>query len=236
MGLFPSWTLCDATAWNSLLTSGYRKPTHTDLYLHWDSHHHLPAKFSMINTLKHRAKAVCSNHYLLKEEKDHLNKALRRCKYPAWDLNRVNINQNKNKNKQGTSKNKNNTGSKKPYIVVPYMQGMSESCKSICRKHGVEMHFRGGNTIRDLLIHPKDRDTILQKSDLQVQVWKGGLWGRVHWGIRQNICRKVHRTHEGTITHPWPSQHHWSWTASGQLSIVAGGPEYCHGHQRGNIN
>ena len=36
---------------NSLLTSAYRKPTHTDLYLQWDSHHHLSAKYSVINTL-----------------------------------------------------------------------------------------------------------------------------------------------------------------------------------------
>ena len=35
---------------NSLLTSVYRKPTHTDLYLQWDTHHHLQAKFSVINT------------------------------------------------------------------------------------------------------------------------------------------------------------------------------------------
>ena len=26
------------------------------------------------------------------------------------------------------------------------------------------MYFKGGNTIKDLLVHPKDRDTILQKS------------------------------------------------------------------------
>ena len=36
---------------NSLLTSVYRKPTLTDLYLHWNSHQHLSAKFSVINTL-----------------------------------------------------------------------------------------------------------------------------------------------------------------------------------------
>ena len=41
---------------------------------------------------------------------------------------------------------------------------MSESCKNICRKHGVEMYFKGGHTIRDLLMHPKDKDNILQKS------------------------------------------------------------------------
>ena len=33
----------------------------------------------------------------------------------------------------------------------------------ICRKHGVNMYFKGGNTTKDLLVHPKDRDTILQK-------------------------------------------------------------------------
>ena len=26
------------------------------------------------------------------------------------------------------------------------------------------MHFKGGNTIKDLLVHPKDKDNILQKS------------------------------------------------------------------------
>ena len=48
----------------------YRKPTHTDQYLQWDSHHNLSAKFSVINTLSHRAKTVCSNPELLKQEKE----------------------------------------------------------------------------------------------------------------------------------------------------------------------
>ena len=76
---------------NSLLTSVYRKSTHTDLYLNWNSHHHLSAKFSVINTLKYRVKTICSNNQLLKEEEDPLNRALRRCKYPEWALSRANI-------------------------------------------------------------------------------------------------------------------------------------------------
>ena len=79
---------------NFLLTSVYRKPTHTYLYMQWDSHHHLLAKFSVINILKHRAKTVCYNNQLLKEE-DHLKQALRRCKYPVWALNRASIKQKK---------------------------------------------------------------------------------------------------------------------------------------------
>ena len=52
----------------SLSTKVYRKPTHTDLYLQRDSHHAIAAKYSVINTLHHRARAVGSNKQLLKEE------------------------------------------------------------------------------------------------------------------------------------------------------------------------
>ena len=34
----------------SLQTSVYRKPTHTDLYLQWDSHHTIPSKYSVVGT------------------------------------------------------------------------------------------------------------------------------------------------------------------------------------------
>ena len=47
------------------------------------------AKFSVINTLSHRAKTVCSNPELLKQEKEHLRKALTQCKYPKWALDKV---------------------------------------------------------------------------------------------------------------------------------------------------
>ena len=53
----------------SLSISLYRKPTHTDQYLQWDSHHHLSAKFSVIQTLSHRVSTVCSNPELLQKKR-----------------------------------------------------------------------------------------------------------------------------------------------------------------------
>ena len=41
---------------NSLSITVYHKPTHTDKYLQWDSHHSLSAKCSVIDTLMHRVK------------------------------------------------------------------------------------------------------------------------------------------------------------------------------------
>jgi hypothetical protein len=37
----------------------YPKPTHTNLYLHQNLHHHPVNKQSVLTSLKHRAKALC---------------------------------------------------------------------------------------------------------------------------------------------------------------------------------
>ena len=42
----------------SLSTTVFRKPTHTDLYLQWDSHHTVSAKYSVVVTLHHRAETI----------------------------------------------------------------------------------------------------------------------------------------------------------------------------------
>ena len=76
---------------DSLCTTVYRKLTHTDLYMQWDSHHTISSKYSVIGTLHHRAKTTCSSPQLLQHEDNHLHRVLTRCKYPVWALNRVKI-------------------------------------------------------------------------------------------------------------------------------------------------
>ena len=82
-------TIVKQEADGTLSITVYRKPTHTDQYLQWDSHHHLSTKFSVIHTLSHRAPTVCSKPELLQQEKDHLRKALTKCKYPKWAFDKV---------------------------------------------------------------------------------------------------------------------------------------------------
>ena len=82
-------TIVKPGADGSLSITVYRKPTHTDQYLQWDSHHHLSAKYSVIQTLSHRASTMCSNPELLQKEKEHLRKALTKCNYPKWALDKV---------------------------------------------------------------------------------------------------------------------------------------------------
>ena len=159
----------------SLSTPVYRKTTHRDLYLQWDSHHTVSSKYSVIGTLHHRSETICSSSQLLQQEEKYLQKALQRCKYPAWALNRVDIKSKSsaNKKRRDTTKtghnsnnnnNNNNNNNQEPYMVVPYYRALSESLKNVCIRHGVQVYFKGGNTIKNLLVAPKDWDPIQEKS------------------------------------------------------------------------
>ena len=126
-------TIVKPEADGTLSITVYRKPTHTDQYLQWDSHHHLSAKFSVIHTLSHRAKTVCSKPELLQQEKDHLRKALTKCKYPKWALDKVEKRLNRSTsevidgvNNQGTTAAQAATNGvkTKAHIVIPYTQGL----------------------------------------------------------------------------------------------------------------
>ena len=150
----------------SLSTTVYRKPTHTDLYLQWDSNHTIISKYSVVGTLHPRAQVICSSPELLQQEEKHLHQALTKCKYPEWALNRAKIRAKANKTRRQNNNTSNNVNSisQMPYMVIPYYKGLSESLKKICGNHGVQVYFKGGNTIKNLLVAPKDQDPILKKS------------------------------------------------------------------------
>ena len=147
-------------------TTIYSKPTHTDMYLQWDSQHPISSKYSVVGTLHHRARTVCSNTNLLQQEEEHLQDALTTCKYPNWALNRIKMKVRSNPKKKHKSQNKNTMPEnyQQPYLVVPYYQGLSESVKRTCRKYGVQVYFKGGITIKSLLMAPKDPDPMLKRS------------------------------------------------------------------------
>ena len=141
---------------NTLVTTIYRKPTHTDQYLHWDSNHFMSAKNSVFKTLAFRAKVVLSNQHTLQQEIEHIMKAPLACNFPQWALSSlltkfnhrhniyniqtVNSDQHNNSNNSG-SNNKNIS------IIVPYAKGLSERFKKTCNSLGIQVHFKGNNTI-----------------------------------------------------------------------------------------
>ena len=151
----------------SLLTTVYRKPTYTNQYLQLDSHHAISNKYSVISSLLHRAKDICSNKDQLEKDQTYIQKVLSSCRYPAWVINRMKLKTStprapKNGNNKGTKSNPIN----RSYITVPYNKGPSESFKNICKRYGIQVHFKSGKTLKDELVAPKDKDHITKKSGI----------------------------------------------------------------------
>ena len=115
---------------NTPNTTVYRKPTHTDQYLHWDSYHSITAKHSVYNTLAHRAKVFFSNQPALNKELEHIRLALHCCHFPTWAINKLQQNfhhRHYNTNETTMADNQNTTNNNKNiFIVVPYIQGLGE--------------------------------------------------------------------------------------------------------------
>ena len=187
-------TLVTPLADRSLAITVYHKPTHTDQYLQWDSHHNVSSKYSVIGTLTHRAKVVCTDPELCQREINHLRRALGN--YPTWAINRVqnkvpnnnweNTSNNNSENPNNTNNNQaltthiwdnnnspthnninqvNNQTTNRPankatlgQVVIPYTKGIVEGIKHICGKYGIQAHFNGNTTIKQVRMKPKDQD------------------------------------------------------------------------------
>ena len=63
------------------------------------------------------------------------------------------------------------------YISVPYFPGLSESYKKIFKYTPIQVCFKGVNTLKSLLMHPKDKIPTDQKKDLVY-----------HWECKADGC------------------------------------------------
>ena len=166
-------TIVSQESSNFLTTSVYRKAKQTDQYLHWDSHHGLFAKYSVFNTLAQRARVLCTIQQLFKEEWDYIKRALLRYSYLTLALNRpqTNINhrltvtQALNNPRRRQTNNNNYNNSKSIHIFFPFTKGLNKGFKSVCDKWEYKCILRG-DTIRNLMVAPKDKDNITNKSEI----------------------------------------------------------------------
>ena len=113
-----------------------RKPIDTELHL----------QNTVSVTPRHKGWTVFTPQ-LLEEEGKHLIESLQECKYPNCVLNRCKIEEQKpniptnfrsNDTRDNTTKSENKNAS----ILVPYTKGISENCKIIFRKHGIQMLWK----------------------------------------------------------------------------------------------
>ncbi|XP_072046904.1 uncharacterized protein [Amphiura filiformis] len=129
----------------------YRKKTHTDQYLNFQSQHPLHQKLGVIRTLMDRMDNIVTEEEDKKED-------------PKWSLDRVKQ-QMKDKQPKAREKKKDDIPSK-GMVVIPYVEGVAERLQRIFKKHNISTAMRPTNTLKSLLVHPKDKKDIEQTSDV----------------------------------------------------------------------
>ena len=157
-----------------IAVSVYRKLTHTDRYLDFHSSHPILAKRAVVRALMDRVENVCSDPDILAKEMEHLNRVLCYNIYPQWIINQ----QGKLDKQDRIIHPETGMEIKKCfYIPVPYFPGLSESYKKILKNMPVQVCFKGVNTLKSMLMHPKDKISNDQKKDLVY-----------HWECKADGC------------------------------------------------
>ena len=151
----------------TLKTTVYRKKTHTDQYLAFDSNHPLNHKLGVVRTLLDRCSNVVSEEEDRKQEEEHVEQALRTCGYPKWAITRT----KKSIAEQATRESK-----KKPptledrlrsrgQVSVPYVAGISEGLARVFKRHKVQTTMKPCQSLRQALVHPKDKRPLEDTTD-----------------------------------------------------------------------
>ena len=123
----------------TLKTSVYRKPTHTDQYLNWDSHHPLDHKRSVVRTLLNRAETHVSDPQDRLTEKKHVRQVLLANGYKDWSL-KIPNQSNKEERQKEKQANQSDSKSPSPLIGLPYVRGLSKELQRVFKNHGVNIY------------------------------------------------------------------------------------------------
>ena len=132
-----------------LSTSVYRKPTHTDQYLAYDSHHPQSVKRGIVKCLYDRSKHLITKPSVISHEKKHLSSVLVSNGYPFSFVKNI-------------TKTKKQTATKEPApeikstAVLPYVKELSEALRRCLQQQGIWTVFRSDTTLRSHLVRPKD--------------------------------------------------------------------------------
>ena len=115
----------------------------------------------VIRTLFDRMNSVVTEKEdrLIGEER--VRAALRTCGYPEWAMNKVKAQMDMvNKNQVKAAKKAKPMPKEKQskgMVVIPYVNGLSESIQRVYKKHNVQAAMKPHSTPLNLLVHPKDK-------------------------------------------------------------------------------
>ena len=204
----------------SLDVSVYRKPTHTDRYLHFESHHPTNVKRGVVRCLHDRARRVISTQDNLQKEVDHLARVLKQNGYPANFIRNASTPPTQETADVSSPEEEQEKG---PLVMIPYVAGMSEDIRRVCRKFNIRVVFKSGRTLRLILTKVKDtlppgkQSNVLYRIPCSCgQVYIGETKRRLETRLKEHrdACEREMMEKSAVVEHAWEHHHpnHWEET------------------------
>ena len=148
-----------------MTVSVFRKDTHTDRYLPFESHHPAHVKRGVVRSLVRRAEGVSTSDELLKKEMRHLRTVLTANGYPS-NLVRT----KPPKSRKEDDKNDDDEEDKPvATATILYSKGLSEEIRRVMRRYRIRTAFGSGLSLGRLLARvkeptpPEDRSGVVYK-------------------------------------------------------------------------
>ena len=159
----------------------YRKPTHPDRYLHYNSFHHPSIKNSVCKTLINRAKTICEVDNI-EGELEHLRCVLKMNGYPKKFID------NAMKTRQQVRKKTEYQSS----VSLPYIGAAAHKIERILKKAGIKLYHSRENKLFLSLCTHKDTVNEFQKPGVYRIPCECGLvyigeTGRISHHVLKNI-------------------------------------------------
>ena len=186
----------------------YRKPTHTDKYLHYDSHHPIQHKLSVLNTLLDRAEKIPSTTKGKRRERKHVFKVLRDNGYPSKFLkshdNKRKLHHLVNTNANSRTTDANNRANPADYtasnfVILPYIKGVTEKIYRALKKENVKVCYKPTNTLSQQFTKPKDKSPPEQTNGVVYKICCEDCDFVYLWSNRQSTHYQDKRTQKSSF-------------------------------------
>ena len=120
-----------------------------------ESHHPTHVKRGVERCLHDRAREIISTQDNLQKEVDHLARVLKQNGYPANFIRDAST-PPMQETADTSGHDEEQEREKEPLVMIPYVAGMSEDIRRVCRKFNVRVVFKSGRTLRSILTKVKD--------------------------------------------------------------------------------
>ncbi len=185
----------------SLGRNVYRKPTHTDRYLDWTSHHHRSQKIAVIDSFTMRALKICDNSSL-SQELHRIENCLLKNGYPRHViLKRIEYLQNRPPRPPSLPLNRSdliaNIFEERKWCAIPYIGQVTYQIAGIIRTYlEKDLGYYTGIKLSKMLCNFKDKSPSIPSGIYKIFC----NCNKVYIGETNNMDRRK-KDHDGDLRH-----------------------------------